>query len=216
MHDNLYKILGLESTATIEEIKTKFKELSKKHHPDIGGDTQTFGRIVEAYTILSDPDSKDFYDKTGFAGNKSRFDKEVNKIIRDTFVSLMKSFGEEALTIDLIDEVDTTINDKINQFKKINEKNEKVSKLINNVKNKIKYKGKKENYISSFLQNEIIALEANNNRINSQIITLKKALLELKNYSYDINNKTTEEKQIKLPYEEFAKQTFGVERYKME
>lgn len=42
-------ILGVARTASFKEIKKRFRELSKKHHPDTGGDPVLFRRIVNAY-----------------------------------------------------------------------------------------------------------------------------------------------------------------------
>jgi curved DNA-binding protein len=59
-----YDILGVSKDATQEEIKTAFRKLSKKHHPDTkGGDVQTFQEINEAYQILSDPKKREEYDR---------------------------------------------------------------------------------------------------------------------------------------------------------
>jgi DnaJ-class molecular chaperone len=42
-------LLGLEVTASITEIKARFKELSLVHHPDVGGDAERFRVLHEAY-----------------------------------------------------------------------------------------------------------------------------------------------------------------------
>lgn len=60
--ENYYDILGVNKTATQEEIKKKFRELSKKHHPDKGGDEEMFKKINEAYSTLSVSDKRAEYD----------------------------------------------------------------------------------------------------------------------------------------------------------
>lgn len=45
-------LLGLSTQANHKEIKTKFKNLAAKHHPDKGGDADTFIQIRKAYEIL--------------------------------------------------------------------------------------------------------------------------------------------------------------------
>lgn len=44
-----YEILGLESDATDAEVKTRYRDLMKKHHPDMGGDPKEFMKIRKAY-----------------------------------------------------------------------------------------------------------------------------------------------------------------------
>lgn len=46
------KLLGLSAQASHKEIKTKFKNLAARHHPDKGGDADTFIQIRNAYEIL--------------------------------------------------------------------------------------------------------------------------------------------------------------------
>lgn len=59
---NYYKILGLESSATGEEIKEAFKRLARKYHPDKNKDDKKAGiifkEINEAYSILGDLDKR--------------------------------------------------------------------------------------------------------------------------------------------------------------
>lgn len=64
-----YDILGVKRSATTDEIKKAFRKLAQKHHPDAGGDEETFKQINEAYEVLSDPKKKKEYDLYGqFAG----------------------------------------------------------------------------------------------------------------------------------------------------
>lgn len=59
---DLYSVLGIDKKASAEEIKTAYRKLASKHHPDRGGDTAKFQEIQAAYDILSDPDKKAQYD----------------------------------------------------------------------------------------------------------------------------------------------------------
>lgn len=53
---DFYKVLGVGSSATAVEIKQKYRELSKKYHPDTnGGDAKRMMLINEAYGVLSNP-----------------------------------------------------------------------------------------------------------------------------------------------------------------
>lgn len=65
MAEDLYAILGLPRTATPDMIKQSWKEARLKHHPDKGGDEEMFKKARAAYEVLSDPDKKELYDRTG-------------------------------------------------------------------------------------------------------------------------------------------------------
>lgn len=65
---NYYDILGVSKTATDAEIKSAFRKLAKKYHPDINkepGAEQKFKEIGEAYAVLSDPEKRKQYDQFG-------------------------------------------------------------------------------------------------------------------------------------------------------
>jgi DnaJ-class molecular chaperone len=47
-----YEILGIQSNATQDEIKTAMRSLVVKYHPDKGGDEEKFRKVMAAYTIL--------------------------------------------------------------------------------------------------------------------------------------------------------------------
>jgi molecular chaperone DnaJ len=71
MAKNYYDVLGVEKKATKDEIKSAFRKLAQKHHPDKkGGDEAKFKEITEAYSILSDDKKRREYDSYGqtFAG----------------------------------------------------------------------------------------------------------------------------------------------------
>lgn len=57
-----YSILGINSESTREEIKSAYKKLAKRHHPDRGGDTAKFQEIQNAYSVLSNPETRQQYD----------------------------------------------------------------------------------------------------------------------------------------------------------
>lgn len=60
-----YATLGVERTATQEEIKKAYRRLSKQHHPDVGGSEEKFKQISEAYQVLGDPNKRQNYDYRG-------------------------------------------------------------------------------------------------------------------------------------------------------
>ncbi len=66
MKKDFYNILGVNKSASAEEIKKAFRKLAHKYHPDKkGGDEAKFKEINEAYQILSNPQKKQQYDQFG-------------------------------------------------------------------------------------------------------------------------------------------------------
>src|SRR6185369_10806360 len=68
--NDLYIILEVERTASVNDIKRAFRKLARRFHPDINPGDQSaedrFKRITEAYDVLSDPLKREFYDVNGF------------------------------------------------------------------------------------------------------------------------------------------------------
>ena len=72
-----YEVLGLDRSATDDQIKKAYRQLAKKYHPDLNpGDQQAeenFKEVNEAYAVLSDADKKSKYDQFGHAGVDPNF-----------------------------------------------------------------------------------------------------------------------------------------------
>ena len=62
---DLYEILGVDKGASPEEIKSSYRKLAIKNHPDKGGDEEKFKKIQRAYEVLSDDGRRQMYDMTG-------------------------------------------------------------------------------------------------------------------------------------------------------
>lgn len=66
---NYYRVLGVRRDATAEEIKKRYRTLSKQHHPDANGsDDGRMALINEAYAVLSNPLKRSDYLPPGTSG----------------------------------------------------------------------------------------------------------------------------------------------------
>src|SRR5580704_16809631 len=64
-----YKILGVSKTATQDEIRSAYRKLARKHHPDLNPNdkeaNKKFQQVNEANEVLSDPEKRKKYDQYG-------------------------------------------------------------------------------------------------------------------------------------------------------
>lgn len=67
-----YSTLGVQRNASPDEIKSAYRKMAMKHHPDRGGDEATFKKISEAYDVLSDPQKKQVVDMGGDPNGQPR------------------------------------------------------------------------------------------------------------------------------------------------
>lgn len=99
-----YEVLGVSKTATDSEIKSAFRKLAKKYHPDVSKEadaSEKFKECQEAYAVLSDPAKRRQYDQfghsafangaggSGMGGFSSNFDfGDMSDIFDDIFGGL--------------------------------------------------------------------------------------------------------------------------------
>jgi molecular chaperone DnaJ len=69
-----YEVLGVQRTADQAEIKKAFRRLARSVHPDVSDEPdaeERFRDVVEAYEVLSSPETRELYDRYGHAGLRS-------------------------------------------------------------------------------------------------------------------------------------------------
>lgn len=97
MKKNYYEILGVDKSATADEIKKKYRKLSLKYHPDKNPDNkeaeEKFKDIAEAYGVLSDNEKRQKYDleQSGQFGGFDGWDMFRNQ----GFSSFFNNFGRQ-------------------------------------------------------------------------------------------------------------------------
>ena len=104
-----YKILGVDKGASIEDIKKAYRALAQKLHPDRPeGDASKFKEVNEAYSVLSNKEKREQYDRFGtaepfsgfgggqgnpFGGGGFGFDFGGGGDIEDIFETFFGNFG---------------------------------------------------------------------------------------------------------------------------
>lgn len=72
---DLYKVLEVPRSASQNDIKKKYRELTRKYHPDKNQGSkeasEKFAEVAEAYEVLSDPKKRRLYDRGGMDAVKN-------------------------------------------------------------------------------------------------------------------------------------------------
>lgn len=99
MPTDYYEILGVSRDAGKEDIKRAYRRLARKYHPDVNkeaGAEERFKEINRAYEILSEPETRNRYDRFGEArvsGGAASFDPDNMSGFADIFETIFSGFG---------------------------------------------------------------------------------------------------------------------------
>lgn len=106
---NYYETLGVAKTASKDEIKSAFRKLAKKYHPDsIEGNEEKFKEINDAYSVLSNEESKKKYDSKLNEINSDYLKNMFNDILNRN--NIKKKINGENITATLKITLEESIN----------------------------------------------------------------------------------------------------------
>ena len=107
-YKDYYQILGLDKTASADQVKKTYRKLAMQYHPDRNQGreewaNEKFKDINESFSILSDPEKRSQYDQFGIVGT---FDDILDsQATRTTFEDLIQDFGEDGLDFGSFDDI---------------------------------------------------------------------------------------------------------------
>jgi len=94
---NYYSVLGLDKSASPDDIKKAYRKLALQHHPDQNKDNPhsetKFKEISEAYSVLSDPTKRSQYDQFGRVGGQSPINWNTNSPFDDLVNDFFRGFS---------------------------------------------------------------------------------------------------------------------------
>lgn len=175
-----YAVLGIQNTATLDDIQLAYKRAASKAHPDReGGSTERMTDVNMAYKILSDPEMRARFDAGQGIGPKAPIEVKA----RDFIIRLVKDVIRATdVNLDMIRTIRTALNQQRSacQQQRRNTQTELQSLRIR--LNRLK--GPPENFIEAVLLQEIDRGEATLPMLDADEAVMEKALELLRDYSY--------------------------------
>lgn len=181
---DLYKILGVARDATQKEISAAYRKLAAKHHPDRGGDPETFKPIAQAYEVLGDEERRKRYDETGEMEPQKR--EAFNLVAR----AITQVIGEGLCGGMDLEKVDI-LGDVVSHFTRATKtvieairENKKRAAKLKRVAVRFSVAEGEENLLQRLVLAPIHDIEARIKRDEENLAEIKEALAIVKKYNY--------------------------------
>lgn len=84
-----YEALGITPDADESEIKKAYRKAAQSNHPDRGGDSEKFHQIQRAYDVLSDPERRERYDRTGESDKPQSIESQIDEALASLFQKIV-------------------------------------------------------------------------------------------------------------------------------
>jgi len=186
---DLYQILGIDRTSTIDQIKLAYKEKVKTLHPDKGGSEEEFIELMTAYSILSNYNTKAEYDRTGtYALSNVELYGKVVKKLASIFANYLEANlkNTEISKINHIELLKSQIEYIISDLVKKHSKFFSDAKQIAEMKRRLKYNGEKENLLEMILNERMRRCELFKKESEEEIEILRGCKAFLMDYQFDV------------------------------
>lgn len=193
---NPYEVLGVKPTASSTEIKTAYYIKAKKHHPDVGGNPETFKTIKLAYDTLTDPAKKALYDSEGIVESDPESQRHLIavKMLKQLFVNTLQNVNpDEIAYFDILGTMKQTIANGIigakDNVERLNQSEKQTAKAVKVLEKKLKRKNHKYNFLMELLLEQLHSVPGQILNMKNEI-SIQEIMLKLLNeYSYDPETK---------------------------
>jgi curved DNA-binding protein CbpA len=187
---NPYEELEVSKDFTIKELKSKFRKLAKKHHPDLKGTSSKFINLKKSYNILINPEKRKYFDETGLFFDEME-DNKIRSNAKENLFKLIEQiiYNPDIINhyknMDLITIINKAINDNKNNIVLSIKKISKEYKTAKKILNRLEYKGTSNNFIEVMIENSIKHREDIIKNMSNSIKVFDLMLDIIKEYNYN-------------------------------
>ena len=182
---NLYKVLKVTPKAKLQTIKASYKKLSKKHHPDVGGDLEKFKELSLAWAVLRNSERRKKYDSTGEINHKTintDFVAVVEMIGRYLAVVIEKGISDKK-DVDLINLIIGGVEKDLKSLQDTIKDRKQELTALKALDKRISRGDEERNIFSNIISHKIKGLESGMGKALEGESTYKRTIEELSNYT---------------------------------
>ena len=114
MSDDPYAVLGVAREATVSEIKKAYRRKAKTAHPDHGGSAEKMAKLSTAVAVLSDPERREKYDRTGETDSRSA--EGIIAVALQEIANLLNQFIENDMANEAYSDLPKMLADSMRQM----------------------------------------------------------------------------------------------------
>lgn len=191
MKKSPYVILGVDPTATADEIKKAYRALAMKHHPDKGGDGVIFKELAEANAILSDDEKRARFDAgesfESICGVQVDLEMKAIGAVVSVFVEIVKKRNIEYT--DIVKEIKSVFTNAEKSFLDQKVQAEAAIKKFQKIMDRMKRKDEGAENIfvrSSISQIEMLKMQIE--RVDQELKVAVRALEVVEAYQYNMED----------------------------
>lgn len=191
---NPYEVLGVAKFADPDSIKKAYYTRAKALHPDVGGSSESFDELCQAFALLNDPDARYHYDQTGEFPSRvilHSFDAVAWNTLMEHVAECVVG-DEEPHQIDLIARLTGMLERKIGegetQVKVLLYRRGRIEKVIPRMKRKAASplpEGQEDDLMNSYLRAQLDQIDRAITNLNLPLTQLRNAKNLLLDYEFE-------------------------------
>ena len=175
MKKSPYDTLKVDENASDKDIKKAFRDKSKIHHPDKGGDEDKFKETVHAYSILKDPNKRKRYDETGDTDTDDPL-ADIMGDLSQMFFSVVKENNNKIEYLDIIKEMLKILSNAISLAKQAKTDKDKDITQTKTLLNRITKKDDSDNFFEQIIKGRIKQFKHDKTMIQDSIDRFNKMI----------------------------------------
>lgn len=189
MNPDLYETLGIDRTASPDEIKRAYRGKAAQTHPDRGGDADQFAEVNRAYLVLYDPAKRAKYDALGDADTTpdDELGKAVAIVIGAFDQAIVEAVQRGVENVDIVALARQSIRKDISEGEQANASLREAIKRTKKVSHRLRFSGTGENFLGRSLDQRIARDEQNIVGNNERLALLRRALGMVDQYVYYVD-----------------------------